>query len=75
MSEDYLGGRVQPGMLQHDISPQAWPRALERVQIGVFVEALVHRACNPVADFSQGRVAWGTSKHPLQNLQHRKHSL
>ena len=56
-------------MLEYNVSPEAGPCALQRIQVGVLAEGLIHSARNAVADFPQHRVPRRPGKDPLQYLQ------
>lgn len=57
-------------MFQHDVCPDAGPRALKRVPIRVVTEAGQGVARDVVADLPQGWVARRRCKDPLEHLEH-----
>lgn len=66
-----LGGCMQAGVLEHHVRPDAWPRALERVAVGVVREGCAHVARYVIAYLPQCRMPWRPGKRPLQHLQRR----
>ena len=64
----HLGWWVHVGVLQNDVRPHSWPRALQCVPICVPAELPKCVQGNVVTQVSQGWVPRGCCKHPLQDL-------
>ncbi len=60
---------MQARVLEDNVRPDARPRALERVAVGVVRERSAHVARDVVADLPERRVAGRARKRPLQHLQ------